>query len=133
MATAAGKSYVALCQRGIFAIRPLRHPIRTARLAAAATVLAAALSGCDTLHALQKCGRSGCPGDAQTTARIEAALRAHPEISLWDIQIQTLDRVVYLHGLVDTNVQRDTIETVARADPQVVRVVDSISLRNFRF
>jgi len=46
------------------------------------------------------------------------------------IDVQTLDRVVYLYGLVDTDLERQLAESVARTAPGVVRVVDSIGLNN---
>ena len=43
------------------------------------------------------------------------------------IRVQTTDHVVYLYGEVNTELERSTAESVARAVPGVTRVVDSIS------
>jgi len=40
--------------------------------------------------------------------------------------VQTADRIVYLPGHVDTEMQRDVAETVARQVPNVRQVVDSL-------
>jgi osmotically-inducible protein OsmY len=84
------------------------------------------LSGCAVYH---KCGLDGCPEDAQITAKIEALLYDNKAIAVWDIQVQTLNRTVYLYGLVDTNVQRSFIEDTARETAGVEKVVDSIAIR----
>jgi osmotically-inducible protein OsmY len=84
------------------------------------------LAGCAVYH---KCGLEGCPEDAQITAKIEALLYANKAIAVWDIQVQTLNRTVYLYGLVDTNVQRSFIEDTARETAGVENVVDSIAIR----
>jgi osmotically-inducible protein OsmY len=39
-----------------------------------------------------------------------------------------MDRVVYLYGQVDTDLERSLAESVAHAVPGVTRVVDPISL-----
>lgn len=97
-------------------------------LAHLAVVLAAATAGtgCATY---QKCGFSGCAGDASITASIEARLRENRAIEEWGIRVQTLDHVVYLYGLVDTNLERSIIESTALEQPGVVRVVNSIAIR----
>jgi osmotically-inducible protein OsmY len=89
-------------------------------------VAASTLAGCATYR---KCGFAGCAGDAQITAHVEALLRENKAIEEWGIKVQTLDRVVYLYGLVDTNLERNIIEATALEVPGVTRVVDSIAVR----
>lgn len=89
----------------------------------------AQLSACTAYDAYRKCGFEGCPGDKEITEQVEAALRATPGISFWDIQVQSLDHVVYLYGLVDTDPQRLTIEEVASRASGGKKVVNSISIR----
>jgi osmotically-inducible protein OsmY len=91
---------------------------------------ALALNACSSFGTLQKCGLTGCPGDAQVTSAVEGALSQHADIETWSIQVQTLDRVVYLYGTVDTDLEKNTIESLARETPGVTRVVNSISTRN---
>jgi len=44
------------------------------------------------------------------------------------IRVQTLDRVVYLNGLVDVGLQKGTAESAALQVPGVAQVVDSIAV-----
>jgi osmotically-inducible protein OsmY len=77
----------------------------------------------------KKCGFAGCPGDAQISAAVEARLHQHPAVEPPNvIRVQTLDGVVYLYGVVDTELERYIAESAARETPGVVRIVDSISI-----
>jgi hypothetical protein len=89
-------------------------------------ILISALSGCATF---EKCGFKGCPGDAQVTAEVNALFDGHPELGT-SIHVQTLDRVVYLYGLVDTPLDSQIAQSVAREAPGVTRVVSSIASGN---
>jgi osmotically-inducible protein OsmY len=89
-----------------------------------AFTLASALPGCATY---EKCGIDGCPGDAKVTSDVQTRLSQHPEIGTL-VQIQTLDRVVYLNGQVGEGLQREVAESVARETPGVVKVVDNIAV-----
>ena len=100
--------------------------IKSLRNLAGLALVASALAGCATY---QKCGFSGCAGDAGITADIEAKLRENKAIQDWNIRVQTLDRVVYLYGIVDTSVERAFIVDSASEEPGVSRVVDSIVIR----
>ena len=77
-----------------------------------------------------KCGLSGCAGDAQITAGIRATLFRRADISDAGITVQTLDRIVYLYGIVDTDPERLEVIAIARGVPGGPDVVDSISIRN---
>ena len=92
-------------------------------------LLLAQLAACGAFEAYRKCGFAGCPGDKETAAQIEAALRATPGISYWDIQVQSLDHVVYLYGLVDTDPERVRVEEVAARISGGLKIVDSIAVR----
>jgi osmotically-inducible protein OsmY len=95
------------------------------RLGTFALVLMAALSGCATYR---KCGFSGCPGDAQITAEIEALIRQHPAIEAPNsVRVNTVDHVVYLYGQVNNEQERATAESLAHQVAGVRQVVDSIS------
>lgn len=92
-------------------------------------LLSGFLPGCAAYSAYNKCGLSGCPGDAQISAAVralldqDAAMRA-PNL----IYVQTLDGVVYLSGEVATDLQRETAASAALGVPGVRRVVDTIGL-----
>ncbi|MHB8478051.1 MAG: BON domain-containing protein [Steroidobacteraceae bacterium] len=85
-----------------------------------------ALAGCAVY---EKCGVSGCPGDAEITAQVQALFVKHPELEPPNlIHVQTLDHVVYLTGLVDTDLEQQMAALVAREAPGVTNVVNSIGL-----
>jgi osmotically-inducible protein OsmY len=88
------------------------------------------LAACSLPATLAKCGLSGCAGDAQITANIRASLYSRPDIFDGGITVQTLDRIVYLYGIVDTDPERIEVVAIARGAPGVADVVDSISIRN---
>jgi osmotically-inducible protein OsmY len=89
-------------------------------------VLTSALPGC---AAYQKCGFGGCPGDATLAADVQTAFEAHAELEPPNlIKVQSIDRVVYLYGLVDTDFQRQMAEAVAHQTPGVTKVINSIGL-----
>jgi osmotically-inducible protein OsmY len=102
---------------------------RQLAVVALALGLSALLPGCAVYRAYDKCGLSGCPGDAQITTAVQgllnqdAAMRA-PNL----IYVQTLDQVVYLSGQVATDLQREIAESTALQAPGVRRVVDTIGL-----
>jgi osmotically-inducible protein OsmY len=99
---------------------------RTVRLMTLGLVITGVLSGCATF---EKCGFKGCPGDAQVTAEVKALFDKHPELGT-SIDVQTLDHVVYLYGLVDTPLESEIAQSVALQAPGAARVVSSIANRN---
>ena len=93
---------------------------------AAMLLLSAALSGC---AAYEKCGFKGCPGDAKITADVQAEFTGHAELEAPNlITVQTVNGVVYLYGLVDTDYQQQMAEAVAHQVPGVTKVINSIGL-----
>jgi hyperosmotically inducible protein len=89
-----------------------------------AFALIAALSGCATY---QRCGTEGCPGDAKITAAVQAQLAQHTEIGPL-VEVQTINGVVYLNGLVGQGIQRETAVTVASNTPGVTKVVNNLGI-----
>jgi osmotically-inducible protein OsmY len=93
-------------------------------------ILACALPGC---AAYRKCGFDGCPGDAKITANVRALFSQHPVLEPPNLlNVQTLDHVVYLYGLVDTDFEREIAESVALQAPGVASVVNSIGISGNR-
>ena len=99
---------------------------RTFHLIIFGLITAEVLSGC---QAFGKCGFQGGPGDAQTTADVKALFDKHPELGT-SIDVQTLDHVVYLHGLVDTPLESEIAKSVALEAPGVARVESSVTSQN---
>jgi osmotically-inducible protein OsmY len=101
------------------------------RAAANAMVLAAALSGCATFQADQKCNSTACGSDAQITAAVEQSFALHPELGApGDLQVETLNHVVYLNGMVYTDLQRNIANTVALVASNNAPIVNSIAVDN---
>jgi osmotically-inducible protein OsmY len=93
-------------------------------------VLIGALPGC---AAYKKCGFGGCPGDAEITAQVRALFDQHPALKPPNLlEVQTLDHVVYLNGVVDTDLERQMAESVAHEAKGVTKVVNSIGLSGGR-
>ena len=89
-------------------------------------ILTGALQGC---AAYEKCGFGGCPGDSEISAEVRALFTQHPELEPPNlIYVQTVDQVVYLYGVLDTDFQRQMATQVALEAPGVKRVVNSIGL-----
>jgi hypothetical protein len=104
-------------------------PVRGARRALCAWVsvlcLTAVLSGCTLFGTYEKCGFSGCPGDAKITADVVLQLNQCPFMEPNAISVQTLDHVVYLNGLVRSSLEIGTAESIAVQVPGVRQVVNS--------
>ena len=91
-------------------------------------MLVATLSGC---AAYRQCGFRGCPGDADITREVRSLLLEHPALrSSGAIDVQTWDHVVYLYGIVDTEMERRLLESVARTAPGVTQVVNLVGISN---
>ena len=100
---------------------------------AAAVIFAGALSSCMTYSAYRKCGFGGCPGDAQITNEVRALFNKHPVLEPPNIiDVQTVDHIVYLNGLVDTDLERQLAESVAREAQGVTQVINSIGISSNR-
>lgn len=107
----------------------MRRPNRLFALAIT-LVLAGALPGC---AAYKKCGFGGCPGDAEIRAEVRALFDQHPALETPNLlEVQALDHVVYLNGVVDTDTQRLMAESVAHQAKGVAKVVNSIGLSGGR-
>jgi osmotically-inducible protein OsmY len=64
---------------------------------------------------------------------VNALLAQHPALQAPNLlQVRTLDHVVYLNGLVDTDFERQMAEAVALEAPGVTKVVNSIGLSGSR-
>jgi BON domain-containing protein len=89
-----------------------------------AVILAAALPGCAAFP------RSSDPAvDQKITADVEARFRQHPELEAPNlIDVQAINRVVYLSGTVSAGLQREYAESIADQAPGVTKVVNSISV-----
>lgn len=106
-----------------FKVSARRHWLRLFVL----TAIASSLCACALPANYRKCGLSECPGDAEVSRQVMDALRQHRDLPIGDIYVQTVDHVVYLHGLIDTDRQRYIVIDVARQIHGVLGVVDSLA------
>jgi BON domain len=96
------------------------------RLAAAAVLLC--IAGCASLGG---CGIEGCRDDRRISGEVRALLEGHPGLEPPNrVTVQTLDRVVYLNGLVDTPYEKELAEALARQASGTARVVNLIGVSN---
>jgi osmotically-inducible protein OsmY len=69
--------------------------------------------------------------DAKIEAEVEASIDANPALgSALLIDVQSIDHVVYLHGLVDSFQEKSLVQSIAAQTPGVARVVNSIEMQN---
>jgi osmotically-inducible protein OsmY len=68
--------------------------------------------------------------DAGLAKQIQSTLFERRDLPMENVTVQVIDAVVYLYGIVDTELQRNLIEEVARDTPGIVNVVNSIGVRN---
>jgi osmotically-inducible protein OsmY len=89
-------------------------------------ILAGALSGCATYG---KCESDRCQGDAKITSEVQALFRENPPLEPPNLlSVHTTNRIVYLYGLVATDLQRDMAESVALQAPDIAMVVNGIAV-----
>jgi len=88
-----------------------------------------ALAAASTVSAQASVNQSA--DDANIAVSIATALDTAPALGgESSIQVQSIGHVVYLHGLVDTNLQKALVESIAEKTPGVERVVNSLELHN---
>jgi osmotically-inducible protein OsmY len=93
-------------------------------MVAVGLTLATAFSGLATAGT---CG--GCGDDAEIKAAIATSFQERPYLGAPNsIQVQTINRVVYLSGGVSAGLMSRTAEEIARRTPGVERVVNTISV-----
>ena len=94
----------------------------------AALLLTCALTGCATLRAADT---ESCSEDARIRTRVQDLIDARAGLGApGSIHVQSIGRVVYLSGLVDTGPEKGVAESIAARTPGVARVVNSIEQNN---
>ena len=97
-----------------------------------ALAFALVLSGTHSASAtVGKCESDACRDDAKIKIDVQKLLDNDPGLGpAGSIRVQSVNGVVYLHGMVDTGRERLTAEAVATQAPNVARVVNSIGENN---
>jgi osmotically-inducible protein OsmY len=80
---------------------------------------------------IRKCDSNDCSDDAKIAIDVQQLLDRHAELGPPNsIQVQSRGHVVYLHGIVDTGLEKWIAESVASEAPNVDHVVNSIVENN---
>jgi osmotically-inducible protein OsmY len=104
----------------------MTHPKQFARVLA--LTLALGLSGCAAFGG--RCTGAACAEDAQITAEVYALLAQHAELGApGELRVQTINRVVYLDGLVNTGLDVQIAVATAFQAAHVKDVVESIGIQ----
>lgn len=91
--------------------------------------VAGTLGACAGNRALERCASGGCTGDEQLAAAVEARIWQHPELRPPNlVYVRTHDGIVYLSGLVSTDLQREIAVAAATQAPGERRVLDDIGI-----
>lgn len=102
------------------------HAWAVVRLAAAAVSLW--IAGCASLEG---CRNQACSEDRRISGEVRALLEGHAALEAPNrVSVQTLDRVVYLNGLVDTPYEKELAGALARQAAGSARVVNLIGVNN---
>lgn len=100
--------------------------LKRAGALALAACMACALGACAPF---EKCGFAGCPGDAQISADVRALFDRHPELGPPALlSVKTLDGIVYLDGVVNTDLVREEAGSIAMQARGVKSVVNSLGV-----
>jgi osmotically-inducible protein OsmY len=87
------------------------------------------LSGCATYGAGGKCGPADCTADARMASAVQTSLDRHPELGpSGQIQVATLNHVVYLYGSVANDLQLAVANSIASEASGDARIVNSIAV-----
>jgi hypothetical protein len=94
----------------------------------ACVAINASLAGC---AGLEGCRADSCTADLQTDARVRALIDEQGGLGPPDrIAVRTRDHVVYLYGLVDTEMEREFAQSLAARAAGGDRVVSLIGVQN---
>jgi osmotically-inducible protein OsmY len=95
--------------------------------AIAGSTLLFALSGCASFRA---CGTADCQGDRKITSDVEHRIDETPALmGSVPITVQTNRGVVYLNGIVETDLERYMAENLAKKVPNVAMVVNDVAVQ----
>jgi osmotically-inducible protein OsmY len=94
-----------------------------------ALMFVAALAGCASTPGRAQCGPADCMADAQITAAVQSSLDQHTEFGPpGQLQVETLNHVVYLYGSVADYLQLADARMVARNAGGDAKIVSSIGV-----
>ncbi|HEY2677333.1 MAG TPA: BON domain-containing protein [Steroidobacteraceae bacterium] len=123
-------SSVMLNERNDF--QPAANPATSSKrfAPACALLLMSALSGCATFdESFDMCQSAGCSADTKIATDVRTNLQQRSELEgSGPLQVQTINHVVYLNGIVSVGQERAEAESVALQTPGVTQVVNNIAV-----
>jgi osmotically-inducible protein OsmY len=94
----------------------------------AVLTVAGALAGCATFG---KCDSAACRDDKAITTNVQTQLDQYAALGApSSIDVQTVDHVVYLNGLVDVGLEKRDAAAKATEVPGVTQVVNNITVEH---
>jgi len=93
-----------------------------------AVSLALLLAGC----AAETCADHPCSADQKLVEAVRSRIHDHSALLTDQIRVQADGDIVYLYGLVSTELERREVEDVARATPGVKKVVNNCAVENLQ-
>ena len=84
------------------------------------------LAGC----AAETCQDHACSPDEKLVEAVKTNINQHSALLSDHLRVQADHGVVYLYGLVSTNVELAEVEDVAKATPGVTKVVNMCAIDN---
>jgi osmotically-inducible protein OsmY len=94
---------------------------------AGTAVLVGALSSCASFRG---CGAADCQGDRKITADVEHLIDSTPALmGSVPITVQSINGVVYLNGLVETDLERYMAENIASRAPHVAMIINDVAVQ----
>jgi osmotically-inducible protein OsmY len=100
-------------------------PVIPRRSGLFALALATLLGGCAVS---EECPTAACRLDSQLAQQVLDRVNAESAFKADHLRVQSHDGVVYLYGIVDTPMEYSAVEEIARKTPNVLRVVNMLSL-----
>jgi osmotically-inducible protein OsmY len=97
--------------------------LRCAMTAALAVNLA--LGGCSLFGG---CQTEQCREDASLRDQVRHHINERASLRFFNVDVQSYDGVVYLEGLVDTEIDRGQAEDIAKSVPGVKKVYNALQL-----
>ncbi len=87
--------------------------------------------GC-ALFPAGRCASPDCAQDARIRAEVRKQIDSRSSLIMFNINVQTWRGVVYLEGVVDTELDRGRAEDIARAVPGVKDVYNGLEIQGSR-
>jgi osmotically-inducible protein OsmY len=100
--------------------------LSTLKILVALLLIASLAPACGTLTG-RSTGRY--VDDQNITGKVKAGLTQEKTSNLTRIAVKTIDGVVYLEGVVDTEADRATAESIARRVPEALNVVNQLQVK----